>query len=267
MRSAGEPTTSSTTAAPSSRRATRSKRSGPRCRVAEESLPTAWGGQEGALHDPFRSQIFESRSHRRRPPQTPLRCARPGEERAGVHAHSTLAGPRSAGGLAPRRDRAPARSRRRAAPAPAPTRHACGVAKMASISRCTRDCCSPSTNCSSTSSGLPSCVAQRRPELRLERADAVETAALARVHAVARVAAAQPLRAALDLLPAAQLRESQRQPGRCAVGHRHVQPACRRPRAGPRPGLPGSRPPLADRHLLCRQPAPTAAPAAHRPRR
>src|SRR5437899_1678816 len=67
-------------------------------------------------------------------------------------------------------------------------------------------------------------AAQRSPELRLQRADAVIAAALAFVHAVAREMPAQPLRAAPHFLSTACLRKRQRKPARRAVGHRHVEP-------------------------------------------
>src|SRR5207253_9865433 len=67
--------------------------------------------------------------------------------------------------------------------------------------------------------------AESVPELGFERADAVEAAVLARVDAIARVAAGKSLVATPHLLAGAARREHHREPAHCAVGHRRVDPA------------------------------------------
>src|SRR5437016_12832387 len=67
--------------------------------------------------------------------------------------------------------------------------------------------------------------AESVPELGFERADAVEAAVLARVDAIARVAAGKSLVATPPLLAGAARREHHREPAHSAIGHRRVDPA------------------------------------------
>src|SRR6266540_2037054 len=67
-------------------------------------------------------------------------------------------------------------------------------------------------------------LAERRPELRLQRADAVEAASFARIDAIADVPAAQPLVTSTDCLPRSPLCEHERKPADRTVGHGDVEP-------------------------------------------
>src|ERR1700694_347114 len=68
-------------------------------------------------------------------------------------------------------------------------------------------------------------LAQRVPELRLERADAVVAAVLALVDAVARVSAGETLVAPRHPLPRPARRKGKRKPADSGIGHRCVDPA------------------------------------------
>src|SRR6266699_5594979 len=72
--------------------------------------------------------------------------------------------------------------------------------------------------------GPPHGDAKRGPELRFERANAIEASSLAGVDAITGVAPRKPLVAARNRLATAARRQDQRHPAHRAVGHGDVEP-------------------------------------------